>query len=216
MHPGQCLRSLAAEISRLATEARQQPLLVLDEAQHLRPEVLEDLRLLAHFAMDSAPRLGLPLAGLTEWQRRLARAVPTVQNQRIVVCQPRAGLAAPNSGNLCSAACGWPAASGRRWNRLRWRRCCWLAHSLVAPVSGWTGGRLLPARKDPGQARLGIDAFRSACAASRGSRFRSASRLANESEFQRLRRHASDAPVPGVRGSSCGRRCIGQLRPLSQ
>ena len=65
-------RALQTEITRLATEARQQPLLVLNEAQHLRPEVLEDLRLLAHFALDFAPRLGLLLAGLTEWQRRLA------------------------------------------------------------------------------------------------------------------------------------------------
>ena len=55
---------LAAELSRLATEARQQPLLVLDEAQRLRPEVLEDLRLPVHFAMDPEPGLGLLLAGL--------------------------------------------------------------------------------------------------------------------------------------------------------
>ena len=86
---------------------------VLDKAQHLRPEVLEDLRLLACFAMDSAPRLGLLLAGLTEWQRRLARAVPTVLNQRIVVCQPRAGLARAELGKsvqrrLRLAGCEWP------------------------------------------------------------------------------------------------------------
>ena len=113
MHPGQCLRSLAAEISRLATEARQQPLLVLAEAQHLRPEVLEDLRLLAHFAMDSAPRLGLPLAGLTEWQRRLARTVPTFLDERIAVRQPRVGLARAELGKsvqrrLRLAGCEWP------------------------------------------------------------------------------------------------------------
>lgn len=39
--------------------------------------------------------------------------------------------------------------------------CC-IAHSLVAPVSPWAGGRLLPARNDPRQARIRIAAFSAA------------------------------------------------------
>ena len=77
-------RALQTEITRLATEARQQPLLGFDEAQHLRSEVLEDLRLL--------------LVGLTELQRRLAMAVHTSLNQRIVVRQHMAGLARAELG----------------------------------------------------------------------------------------------------------------------
>ena len=91
-------RALQTEIACLPTEARQQPLPVLDEAQHLHSETLENLRLLTNFAMDSAPRLCLLLVGLTELQRRLAMAVPTSLNQRIVVRQPRAGLARAELG----------------------------------------------------------------------------------------------------------------------
>ena len=75
-------RALQTEITRLATEARQEPLLVL-----------EDLCLVTHFAMDSELRPCLLLVGLTELQRRLAMAVHTSLNQRVVVRQRGAGLA---------------------------------------------------------------------------------------------------------------------------
>ena len=35
-------------------------------------------------------------------------------------------------------------------------RCC-IAHLLVAPLSHWAGGMLLPERKDPEQAKTRID-----------------------------------------------------------
>lgn len=85
-------RSLQTEITRLATEARQQPVLVIDEAHHLRNEVLEDLRLLTNFAMDAQRRLCLILVGLTELRRRLAMAVHESLEQRIVVSYHFAGL----------------------------------------------------------------------------------------------------------------------------
>ena len=39
-------RAIREEITRLLSEAKQLPVLVIDEAQHLRNDVLEDLRLL--------------------------------------------------------------------------------------------------------------------------------------------------------------------------
>lgn len=39
-------RIIRAEITRLTLEAKQRPVLIIDEAHHLRNEVLEDLRLL--------------------------------------------------------------------------------------------------------------------------------------------------------------------------
>ncbi|MGH9891075.1 MAG: AAA family ATPase, partial [bacterium] len=51
-------------------EAKQRPVLIIDEAQHLRNEVLEDLRLLTNYEMDSQNRLCLLLVGLTELRRR--------------------------------------------------------------------------------------------------------------------------------------------------
>ena len=50
-------RAIREEITRLLGEAKQLPVLVIDEAQHLRNDVLEDLRLLTNFAMDSENRL---------------------------------------------------------------------------------------------------------------------------------------------------------------
>jgi type II secretory pathway predicted ATPase ExeA len=39
-------RQIRGEVNRLCTEARCRPILIVDEAHHLRPDVLEDLRLL--------------------------------------------------------------------------------------------------------------------------------------------------------------------------
>ena len=86
-------RSLQTEITRLATEARQQPVLVVDEAHHLRNEVLEDLRLLTNYAMDTERHLCLLLVGLPELRRRLAMAVHESLEQRIVVRYHLSGFA---------------------------------------------------------------------------------------------------------------------------
>ena len=85
-------RAIRAEITRLVGEAKQLPVLVIDEAQHLRNDVLEDLRLLTNFAMDSENRLCLLLVGLTELRRRLAMAVHESLAQRLVVRHHLAGL----------------------------------------------------------------------------------------------------------------------------
>lgn len=86
-------RAIRAEITRLTLEGKQQPILIIDEAHHLRNEVLEDLRLLTNYAMDSANRLCLILVGLTELRRRLKMAVHESLAQRIAVRYHLAGLA---------------------------------------------------------------------------------------------------------------------------
>ena len=77
----------------VAVESRIHPVLVVDEAQHLRNDVLEDLRLLTNYAMDSEPRLCLLLVGLTELRRRLSMAVHESLAQRVVVRYHLSGLA---------------------------------------------------------------------------------------------------------------------------
>ena len=84
--------AIRAEVSRLAAEARQLPVLVVDEAHHLRNDVLEDLRLLTNFNMDSESRMCLILVGLTELRRRLAMAVHESLSQRLVVRHHLTGL----------------------------------------------------------------------------------------------------------------------------
>jgi len=76
----------------LTLEAKIYPVLVIDEAQHLRNEVLEDLRLLTNYAMDAERRLCLLLVGLTELRRRLGMAVHESLAQRIVVRYHLSGL----------------------------------------------------------------------------------------------------------------------------
>ena len=85
-------RAIRNEITRLVSEAKQLPVLVIDEAQHLRNDVLEDLRLLTNFAMDAEQRLCLLLVGLTELRRRLAMAVHESLHQRLVVRHHIGGL----------------------------------------------------------------------------------------------------------------------------
>lgn len=85
-------RVIRAEVSRLVTEARQQPVLVVDEAHHLRNDVLEDLRLLTNYHMDAENRLCMLLVGLTELRRRLAMTVHESLDQRIVVRHHLPGL----------------------------------------------------------------------------------------------------------------------------
>jgi type II secretory pathway predicted ATPase ExeA len=78
-------RQIRTEVTRLCVETRCRPVLVVDEAHHLRPDVLEDLRLLTNYNMDSENRLCLLLLGQTELRRRLGMAVHEALAQRIVV-----------------------------------------------------------------------------------------------------------------------------------
>jgi type II secretory pathway predicted ATPase ExeA len=78
-------RQIKTEVSRLCTDARIRPVLVVDEAHHLRADVLEDLRLLTNYQMDAENRLCLLLLGQTELRRRLTMAVHEALAQRVVV-----------------------------------------------------------------------------------------------------------------------------------
>ena len=78
----------------MVTEARCRPILIVDEAHHLRPDVLEDLRLLTNYQMDAENRLCLLLVGQPELRRRLSMAVYEALSQRIVVRYHLPGLCA--------------------------------------------------------------------------------------------------------------------------
>jgi type II secretory pathway predicted ATPase ExeA len=86
-------RQIRNEVSRLCQDARCHPLLIVDEAHHLRSEVLEDLRLLTNYAMDADNRLCLLFVGHPELRRRLGMAVHEALSQRIVVRHHLGGLA---------------------------------------------------------------------------------------------------------------------------
>lgn len=86
-------RQIRTEVSRLLLESKQRPVVIVDEAHHLRPDVLEDLRLLTNYEMDSENRLCLLFVGLTELRRRLAMSVHESLDQRIVMRFHLGGLA---------------------------------------------------------------------------------------------------------------------------
>jgi type II secretory pathway predicted ATPase ExeA len=85
-------RQIRNEVTRLAAEARIRPILVVDEAHNLRSDVLEDLRLLTNYQMDSQNRLCLLLVGQAELRRRLGMAAYEALSQRIVVRNHITGL----------------------------------------------------------------------------------------------------------------------------
>lgn len=85
-------RAIRGEVTRLNLEAKIRPILVVDEAQHLRSDVLEDLRLLTNYEMDSQNRLCLLFIGQGELRRRLSMAVHEALSQRIVVRHHFSGL----------------------------------------------------------------------------------------------------------------------------
>jgi general secretion pathway protein A len=84
--------SIKGEVTRLCAEPRLRPVLIVDEAQHLRSDVLEDLMLLTNYEMDSHNRFSLILVGQAELRRRLSMAVHEALNQRIVVRYHLGGL----------------------------------------------------------------------------------------------------------------------------
>jgi len=86
-------RSIREEVSRLCLEAKIRPILVIDEAQYLRNDILENLRLLTNYEMDSRNRFCLILVGQAELRRRLAMAVHEPLARRIVVRYHMGGLA---------------------------------------------------------------------------------------------------------------------------
>ena len=106
--------AIRAEVSRLAREARQTPVLVVDEAQHLRPEILEELRLLTSYEMDSDNRLCLLLVGLGEVEPYLAHRLGLAGAADVPVFAPNAVEA------LAQAARGMP----RRINRIAHYALC--------------------------------------------------------------------------------------------
>ena len=85
-------RALKTEVTRLCLEAKVRPVLLVDEAQHLHSEVLEDLRLLTNYDMDSKHRLCLILVGHGELRRRIAMAVHEPLAQRVVLRHHLTGL----------------------------------------------------------------------------------------------------------------------------
>ncbi|NJN37166.1 MAG: AAA family ATPase [Nitrospiraceae bacterium] len=85
-------RQIRAEVTRLCSESRTRPIFILDEAQNLRSDVLEDLRLLTNYQMDAENRVCILFLGQPELRRRLSMAAYDSLSQRIVARFHMTGL----------------------------------------------------------------------------------------------------------------------------
>ncbi len=80
-----CFGAIQAEIKRLAQDCHLTVLLVVDEAQALRPDVLAMLPLLANFDWDGSSCLALLLSGQTGLRQKLRMAHLESLAQRVTV-----------------------------------------------------------------------------------------------------------------------------------
>lgn len=85
-------RELQAHLRHLSDERRMKVMIVVDEAQHLSAAVLQDLKMLTNFDMDSRDCFALALVGQPHVAQMLNRPILESLRQRIVVNYAMEGL----------------------------------------------------------------------------------------------------------------------------
>ena len=78
-------KCIQEEITRLQKEKRITPVIIIDEAQYLKTEILNDLKMLFNFEMDSVNRAVLILNGTPNLASILNKPVHEALKQRIVI-----------------------------------------------------------------------------------------------------------------------------------
>jgi len=139
-------RVIRAEVTRLCLETKVRPILIVDDAQYLRSDVLEELRLLTNYEMDSQNRLCLLLVGQAELRRRISMAVRAGPASR-------SGSRGRPSSRRCAMPPGSPAAAPacpRRCSR-DCPRSPGCARSCAASSRPWTSGRSRSCRQHRAQ-----------------------------------------------------------------
>lgn len=85
-------RSIQEEITRLALEKRKTPVIIIDEANYVSNAVLNDLKILFNFEMDSKDRAVILLVGLPQLNSTLRLGVHEPLRQRIIMNYNMEGL----------------------------------------------------------------------------------------------------------------------------
>lgn len=73
------------EINRYSLEKRITPVIIIDEADHMGHKILEDLKILFNFEMDSRDRAVVLMAGLPQLNNTLRLSIHESLRQRIVM-----------------------------------------------------------------------------------------------------------------------------------
>ena len=78
-------RIIRDEISRLALEKKKTPVIIIDEANYINNAILNDLKILFNFEMDSRDRAAILLAGLPQLNSTLRLSIHEPLRHRIVM-----------------------------------------------------------------------------------------------------------------------------------
>lgn len=84
--------SIQGEITRLALDKKKTPVIIIDEANHVRNEILNDLKIIFNFEMDSKDRAVLLLVGQPQINDTLQLSVHEPLRQRIIMNYNMEGL----------------------------------------------------------------------------------------------------------------------------
>lgn len=79
------VRMIRDEITRLSVEKRKTPVIIIDEANYINNAILNDLKILFNFEMDSRDRAVILLAGLPKLNTTLGLGIHEPLKQRIVM-----------------------------------------------------------------------------------------------------------------------------------
>jgi type II secretory pathway predicted ATPase ExeA len=85
-------RIIQNEITRLAVEKRKTPVIIIDEANYINNAILNDLKILFNFEMDSKDRAAVLLTGLPTLNATLKLGIHEPLRQRIVMNYEIGGL----------------------------------------------------------------------------------------------------------------------------
>ena len=77
--------AIQAEITRLSLDKKKTPVIIIDEANYISNAVLNDLKILFNFEMDSRDRAVILLVGLPQLNHTLQLAIHEPLRQRIVM-----------------------------------------------------------------------------------------------------------------------------------
>jgi len=97
-HAADARRQLMAALRDSAHKYERQPVVVIDEAHLLSPPLLEEIRFLTNYQMDSASPMALCLIGQGELRRRLRLQVFEAIVQRITMRYHLSGLTEQETG----------------------------------------------------------------------------------------------------------------------
>lgn len=109
-HKTDNFRLIQSAINRLAIEKRVTPVFIIDEANYLNTAVLNDLKILFNFEMDSRDRAAILLVGQTQLNSILSLNAHEALRQRLVMNYSMEGLSKQEgrtyiTGKLNGAGC---------------------------------------------------------------------------------------------------------------